>query len=71
MEIELHLLVIGGYVEQTVGNAFVDLSEVLCIRFRLGKVGRRKGKDAPILSSSCSFSALCTKTSRIISGFPT
>lgn len=69
MEVELDLLVFGGYVEQTVGNAFVNLSEVLWIRSWLGKTGRRKGRNAPILSSSCSFSALCTKTSRMIFGF--
>lgn len=29
MEVELHLLVFGGNIKQTVGNAFVNLSEVL------------------------------------------
>ena len=43
MEVELDLLVFRGYVEQTVGNAFVNLSEVLWIKSWLGKTGRREG----------------------------
>lgn len=70
MKIDLNLLIFWRYIEKSIRHTLMNLSKIFWVSEQLSMYawGNNWSRGIPILSSSCSFSALWTNTSNVMLG---